>query len=407
MPQERLVIPNRSGIGLAAVLDRPTRTLLSGCAVIAHCFTCTKNLTAARHLSQALLDAGITTVRFDFTGLGDSEGDAGPTPFTANVSDVVDVGRYLAAQGLPPALLVGHSLGGTAALLAAKDLPSVRAVATIGAPADPTHVTQLFPDDLATIERLGKATVDIGGRPFTIDRPFVEDLARTDLKARLASFRASLLILHSPVDQVVGIDHAATLFDAVRHPKSFVSLDHADHLLSDPEDSRYAGGVIAAWAQRYLVPAPVAAAPATDAVVTRTGQEPYLTEVQAGPHRFDADEPVSVGGGDQGPTPYDLLAGALGACTGMTLRMYADRKGWPLTAVTVAVAHDRVHQTDCADCESLPLLDRFTRRIHLAGDLTSDQRDRLLAIADKCPVHRTLSHASTIVTAWAPAESPT
>jgi putative redox protein len=392
MPSERLTFPNRHGAPLSGVLDRPLGTEAQAVAVFAHCFTCSKDLTAVRQIAKALTDAGIAVLRFDFTGLGQSGGEFAESTFTANVADIGAAVQYLTARDLPPTLLIGHSLGGTAVLAAAMDLPQIKAVATIGAPADPLHVTHLFRDDLAQIEAQGEAHVDIGGRPFTISRHFVADVDQADILGRLPRLGKSLLILHSPVDTVVGIDNAARLYDAARHPKSFISLDHADHLLSNPADSRYVGVVIAAWASRYLTTARPAAADDDAAVITAIGREAYATAVTLGRHHLTADEPVAKGGQDAGPAPYQLLAAALGACTGMTLRMYADRKGWPLEAVEVTVHHDTLPPA----AEGERRGDRFTRQIAIRGDLDEEQRSRLLAIADKCPVHRTLSHGSQI-----------
>ncbi|ROR34602.1 bifunctional alpha/beta hydrolase/OsmC family protein [Inmirania thermothiophila] len=389
----RLQFDNGRGERLGAVLDRPLGRPVAY-ALFAHCFTCGKNLKAAAHIAAALARQGIATLRFDFTGLGESEGEFAGTGFLANVEDLVAAAEYLAAEHGPARILVGHSLGGAAVLAAAARVPEAAAVATIGAPADPAHVTHLLGDAVEVIRREGEAEVRLAGRPFRIRRRFLEDLEAVDLPAAVAALRRPLLILHSPRDTVVGIDNAARIFQAAKHPKSFVSLDRADHLLSDEADSRYVGTVIAAWAARYLEHHPeeqAEAEPAVNQVVARIGRERYLTEICANGHALLADEPVRVGGGNRGPNPYDLLVSALGACTAMTLRMYADRKGWPLEAVEVRLDHAKIHARDCERCQEKDgMVDRIEREIVLEGALDETQRQRLLEIADRCPVHRTL-----------------
>ncbi|MBY6152509.1 bifunctional alpha/beta hydrolase/OsmC family protein [Vannielia litorea] len=403
MPTERITFPSASGHALAARLDRPEGEHLAT-ALFAHCFTCSKDIPAARRIAARLAAEGFTVLRFDFTGLGHSEGEFANTDFTSNVADLEAAAAWLAAQGMAPSLLIGHSLGGAAMLKAARRIESARAIATIGAPFDPAHVTHNFGPAIETIEAEGAAEVDLGGRPFTIRRAFLDDVRAENLAPDIAGLHRALLILHAPRDAVVGIENATQIFTAAKHPKSFVTLDDADHLVTSADDAEYAAEVIATWADRYLdLPEPPAPEGAPEGVtrVSEADPEGFLQDVQSGPHHHMlADEPVSFGGTNRGMTPYGFLAAGLGACTSMTIRMYARRKGWPLTHVSVDVTHDKQHATD-AETEAPAKVDHFHRTIHLTGDLTPDQRQRLLAIADKCPVHRTLEQSSEIATSLA------
>lgn len=391
MHNGRIQFANRSGQSLAGLIDVPDGGTRAW-ALFAHCFTCSKNLKAATHIVKALNDAGIAVMRFDFTGLGQSEGEFGATSFSSNVTDLVDAAGWLESEYAAPSILLGHSLGGTAVLRAAREIPAAIAVATIGSPAEPSHVKHLFGDSLDELERAGSAEVNIGGRPFRMQRAFVEDLEEHDLLGEVGQLRRAFLVMHAPLDAIVEIDNASALFVAARHPKSFVSLDDADHLLSKPEDSKYAGAVLAAWASKYLpMPAgePLSATP--DEVAARTSAGSFRTEIVSGPHRLVADEPASVGGTNLGPTPYDLLSAALASCTTMTLRMYAERKGLDLESTTVRVRHGKTHAKDCDDCETTAgKVDEFLRELAFEGELTEAERLRLVEIADKCPVHRTL-----------------
>ncbi|MEQ9363025.1 MAG: bifunctional alpha/beta hydrolase/OsmC family protein, partial [Leptospirales bacterium] len=378
----------------------PDHEPVAAWAIFAHCFTCTKNLSAIRAISQALGRYRIGVLSFDFTGLGESEGDFADTNFSSNVSDLIDAAEWLAENHSAPGLLVGHSLGGAAVLKAAAQLDSIRAVATIGAPADVEHIQQHFQDELPEIQKEGSAEVKIEGRPFLIKQQFVDDIRSQSVEECVRGLRKALLVLHSPVDNTVGIDNATRIFVAARHPKSFIGLDGASHLLNKKTDANFAGDMIGGWARRYLE------IEAEDSGVTqgsgdsfggehqvtvRTGKESFSTQIQAGKHRLIADEPASVGGKDQGPTPYDYLISALGACTSMTIQMYADRKKWPLEGVQVALDHGKIHAEDCADCETkVGKIDEIKREIRLEGDLSAEQREKLIEIADKCPVHRTL-----------------
>lgn len=404
----RVTFQGSRGAELAARLDLPAGPPRAF-ALFAHCFTCGKDLRSAGRLATALTDAGFGVVRFDFTGLGQSGGDFGNTDFTSNTEDLLAAAEWMREHHQAPQLLVGHSLGGAAVLRVAGQIDEVRAVATIGAPSDTEHLTGLFDDRLDDIAREGEACVSIAGRDFTIRQQFLDDLAGHRVIDEVTRIRRPLLILHSPVDNIVSVEHARRLFDAARHPKSFVALDGADHLLSDEQDAAYAAASITAFADRYVEDlsgqrdSPVGEGAV---LVAETAQGRFLNHVVVGRHRLLADEPASVGGFDAGPAPYDFLGAALGSCTSMTLRMYADRKQLPLERVTVEVDHDKVHANDCVECadnEALAgrtgMIDRFERRIRIEGpELTADERQKLLAIADRCPVHRTLEASSVIAT---------
>lgn len=399
----RITFPSARGERLAGRLELPPDGRPMAWALFAHCFTCSKDLKAAGHLTRELNAHRIAVLRFDFTGLGESEGDFADTTFSSNVADLEAACRYLAEEHEAPSLLIGHSLGGAAVLQAAARLPAVRAVATLGAPYDPQHITHLFGDREAEIRARGEATVTLAGRAFTIRKEFLEDLAAANVDEVLRNLKRALLVMHSPVDNLVGIENAARIYQAAKHPKSFISLDDADHLLTREADARYAARVLAAWVSRYVdAPAPASreALRLENRVAARIGASGFRTDVMANGHGLIADEPESVGGTNLGPTPYDLLAAALATCTAMTVRMYADRKDWPLEGIEVGVSHSRIHADDEEHCEDAPAkLDRFDRDVLLAGDaLDADQRTRLLEIADKCPVHKTLSAGVRIET---------
>jgi putative redox protein len=377
MPTEAIRFPGRGGRVLAARLDTPAAAARA-CALFAHCFTCSKDSKAAAYVAQALAAHGIATLRFDFSSL----------EFSSNLEDLLAAADWLRETRQAPQILAGHSLGGAAVLAVAAKIPEVRAVATIGAPFDPAHVTHLVKDARAAGEDL---EVSIAGRQFRVAKSFFADLAGQKAAETIGALRKPLLVFHSPFDAVVDIDNASKIFLAARHPKSFVSLDRADHLLTHKDDARYAATVLAAWASRYLEPeaAPEDAVPGVR--VAEAGEGRFAQLVSMGRHRLRADEPVAVGGDDSGPGPYDLLLAGLGACTSMTVRMYAEQKKWPLEHVTVDLKHDKVHAADCAECETREgKIDRIERVLTLEGDLDDAQRARLLEIASKCPVHRTL-----------------
>jgi uncharacterized OsmC-like protein/alpha-beta hydrolase superfamily lysophospholipase len=395
MPTDRATFTGAYGDLLAARVERPADGEARAWALFAHCFTCSKNLRAAVELTRELATAGFGVLRFDFTGLGESEGDFADTNFSSSVDDLVAAARFMEAELGAPALLVGHSLWGAAVLHAATRLPSVAAVVTLGSPSDPRQVVRHFEERKSEILEQGEAEVDLGGRPFTVRRQFLEDLEESAMRHAVETLDAALLVMHSPVDEVVGIENAARLYTMARHPKSFVSLDDADHLLTDADDARYAARVLAAWAARYLprqADLDEDGLVAGDRVVARTGPEGYRTDLKTGHHSLVADEPRALGGEDAGPSPYDLVLAGLGACTSMTLRMYADRKEWPLDEVRVRLKHTRLHKKDeeRAEDDGDARLDHVHREVELVGDLDGEQRARLLEIAERCPVHRTL-----------------
>ncbi|MGA7305597.1 MAG: alpha/beta fold hydrolase [Rhodothermales bacterium] len=400
MQLEKISFENERGDTLSASLDLPLGGEPRAWAILAHCFTCSKDLRALRNISNAMNRAGIGVLRFDFTGLGESEGEFAETNFSTNVSDLVAAAGWLERNRGSVQLLVGHSFGGSAVLKAAESLDDVRAVATIAAPAHPDHVAHLFVEDYREIAMTGETEVEIAGRKFSVRRQFLEDIQDASMRDTLENLRKPVLVLHGPLDNVVGIDNARLIFEPLHHPKSYVSLDQADHLLSNPADSRYVGSVIASWASRYLDRWDSEVHPLTgDRVVVGIGEDRYRSDIWARGHRCVADEPPSKGGQGMGPTPYDFLIGSLGACTTMTLRMYADRKEWPLEAVRVRLRHQKVHADDSDEFEkSSALVDRVEREIEIYGDLSDEQRARLMEIADRCPVHRTLKGDISIVT---------
>jgi putative redox protein len=398
-PNSRPVsFPGAFGTTLAARLDAPAGPPLAY-AVFAHCFTCSKESKAAATIIAALAEQGFAVLRFDFTGLGGSEGDFANTNFSSNIDDLVAAADFLRREHRAPALLVGHSLDGTAVLAAAAGIPEVLAVATLGSPFEPDHVLGLIKDSVERIDRDGHARVDIAGRDFRIKKQFLDDIRGRKIGGGLAQLGKALMVMHSPRDTIVDIDNASKIFAAAKHPKSFVSLDPADHLMSRREDAVYAGQVLAAWAARYCPPGAeeLPAAPAGKVLVRETREGEFTNQVFVGKHVVRADEPLEAGGLDTGLSPYDLLCASLGACTAMTLRLYADRKGIPLERVSVELKHEKIHAADCAECETREgKIDRIERVIALEGVLDPAQRQRLLEIADKCPVHRTL-HSEVVI----------
>lgn len=422
MPMESVRFPGAGGEALSALIDRPVHGPVRGWALFAHCFTCGKNLKPVVHIARALNQEGIGVFRFDFTGLGESEGEFADTNFSSNVDDLVAAGRFMAERGEAPGLLIGHSLGGAAVLHAAHQLPTVQAVATIGAPSEPSHVLNHFSETEDEIRAQGEATVQLAGRPFRVKKQFLDDLQESRMEEAVKTLGRPLLVLHSPVDATVGIENAARLFLHARHPRSFVSLDDADHLLLDERDSRYAARVIAGWVSRYMgtdvelaraeavpqadpEPAPSESPESPvpgERVVVRTPSGTFRTDLWADGHYLVADEPRSVGGTEEGPTPYDYLVAALGACTTMTLQMYAARKGWPLVEARTVLRHSKRHAGDevqlADEGQDDPRLDQVLREVELVGPLTPEQRTRLMDIADRCPVHRTLDAGVTITT---------
>ena len=388
----KIEFPGATGSNLAARLDLPAKPCAY--ALFAHCFTCGKDIFAAQRIAEALTARGIAVLRFDFTGIGASEGEFANTNFSSNVQDLVAAAEYLRQNHVAPSLLIGHSLGGAAVLAAAPHVPEATGVVTIGAPASAAHVTHNFAADLAEINEKGTAKVTLAGRSFTITKQFLDDVAGQNFLDGLAKLKKALLVCHAPRDEYVGIENATQIFVAARHPKSFLSLDTADHLLRKREDAIYLADVIAAWASRYLPAAEeLAALPPGTVEVRETRTGPLVQRVRAGRHVLIADEPVAAGGNDAGPGPYDYLLAALGACTSMTMRLYADRKGLAAERFSVRLSHRRVHAQDCADCETKEgNIGEITRDITIEGDIPEATRARLMEIADKCPVHKTLTH---------------
>lgn len=401
MKSREVAFENEDGVVLRGTMELPLESQPKFYALFAHCFTCGKDLRVARNLSLSLTQEGIAVLRFDFTGLGESDGDFADSNFSANTRDLLAAADFLKEHYQSPSLLIGHSLGGTASLQVAAELDSVKALATIGAPYNPDHVLNLLKDDLETLKEDGEATVDIGGRNFRIRQQFVEDLRNRvrEQSLRNEAMRGkSLLIMHSPQDAIVEISNARKIYEEARHPKSFVSLDGANHLLTAREDSIYAGKVIATWAGRYISVSQETSE-SEEMVMARIDEGPFLTEILAGEHHMLADEPESVGGDDLGPNPYQFLAAGLGACTAMTLRMYADRKKWPLTEVKVHLNYDNDYEDHARNCENMEKrMGRFERMLEIKGDLEQSQVDKLVEIANKCPVHKTMEKGVSVET---------
>ncbi len=394
--REKLTFLNQQGQQLAALLESPNTKPIAH-ALFAHCFTCSKDIAAASRISRALAARGVAVVRFDFTGLGNSEGDFANTDFSSNVADLICAVDHMRDALEAPAILIGHSLGGAAVLSAAGDVPEVRAVVTIGAPAEPGHVSHLFEDDIEEIEDKGHAVVNLSGRTFTVSRQFLDDIATQDLSERIRTMQKALLIFHAPADDIVHIESARHIFEAARHPKSFVSLDSADHLLTRKQDSQYVAETIAAWASRYIPASEEAdenvARPKLKSgeVLVRETDGKFGQDVITDTHHVLADEPTRHGGRDTGPDPYEFLLAALGTCMSMTVRMYSSHKKLPLEKVSVKLSHSRIHAQDCEHCETKDgKIDRIDSELVLDGDLTAEQRQRMLEISNKCPVHRTL-----------------
>jgi len=404
MRSEEFVFPGHSGESLSARLTFPPGKVRAT-ALFAHCFTCSKDIPAAKRITSALAHRGFAVLSFDFTGLGHSDGEFGNTNFTSNVADIVFAAKALELKLQAPSLLVGHSLGGAAVLRATSEMASVTAVATIGAPSDPGHLKHLFANQLGSIEALGEAEVDLGGRPFRITSDFLRDIDQVSLKASLGSLNAALLVMHSPVDSVVDVSHAGEIFRFASHPKSYVSLDDADHLIRKAKDARYVADVIATWASRYVPESLDKDESAPDGAVVVSEVDPggFAQDVLVGgEHSLAADEPADIGGTNTGPTPYHFVSIALAACTSMTIRLYARRKKIPLDSISVRVTHNKRHAVECEGCETAGATqDHFVRTLSLGGNFTAEQQASLLAIADKCPVHRTLEASAHISTTMA------
>ncbi|MCY2688124.1 bifunctional alpha/beta hydrolase/OsmC family protein [Salinimicrobium sp. TH3] len=399
MNYKKIKFKNSEGLELSGYLELPLNRHPHSYVLFAHCFTCNKNFFAVKNIARALSAKGYGVLRFDFSGLGESDGEFANTTFSGNVEDLLAAADFLKQEYKAPEMLIGHSLGGAAVIFAAEKLTSVKSVVTIGAPSSPVHVKNLLKSSLEEIDEKGVAQVNVGGRNFTIKKKFLEDINTHDLTSFARDLKKAFLIMHSPQDSVVEISNAEALYKSVKHPKSFVSLDGADHLLTNTKDSEYAGMVIASWASRYLEIPEEKELETNHQVVANLGEEGFTTQMRAGKHYFTADEPKSFGGEDFGPSPYELLSAGLAACTSMTIQMYARRKKWPLLNVETHVDHQKSHAEDCENCErNTAKIDLFEREIVLEGNLDEQQQQKLLEIADKCPVHRTLSNKVKITT---------
>jgi uncharacterized OsmC-like protein/alpha/beta superfamily hydrolase len=400
MDSKKVFFTNKSGERISGRMEMPPNQKPQNYAIFAHCFTCNKNFNAVRNITRALALRGFGVLQFDFTGLGDSEGDFSETNFSGNVEDLIAAANFLSKEYASPSLLVGHSLGGAAVIFAAKEIDSITAIATIGAPSNPKHVKHLFVNSLQEIQESGKAIVNLGGRNFTIKQQFVDDLEKQSLPELIRKIRKAILILHSPQDTTVGIENASEIFTSAHHPKSFVSLDGADHLLSKKEDSQYAGELIASWSRRYIEEKEQKEIRSTHQVAALLEREnKFTTSIKIGPHYLVADEPPEIGGNNYGPTPYDLLASSLAACTAMTIKMYAERKHWDLEDVEVHITHSKEHAEDCKQMDNeAAKIDVLNREIIVTGNLDDKQKQRIAEIADKCPVHKTLHGAIKVKT---------
>jgi len=403
MRSERITFDNGRGQKLSGRLDLPADRLPHNYAIFAHCFTCSKDFSAARNISRAMASEGFGVLRFDFTGLNKSEGDFSDTNFHTNIEDIQAAAEFLKREYKAPTLLAGHSLGGAAVLFAGSIIDSIKAVTTIGAPSNPAHVQKQLGSALDVIKEEGEAQITLAGRPFTFKKQFIDDLDSVSCANAAHNLKKALLIFHSPQDSTVNIKNAEEIYIAAHHPKSFVTLDGSDHLLIDKKNASYVGQVIGGWAARYLPMEEEEEINTTHQVVASLdGDDGFTTEMKLGSHYYRADEPAKVGGNDFGPTPYELLAGSLSACTAMTIQMYAKRKGWPIENVQVHTSYSRTYAQDCIGCEDDPSnkIDTFTRVIKLTSDLDEKQKARILQIADKCPVHKTLHNETQVLTSY-------
>jgi uncharacterized OsmC-like protein/esterase/lipase len=401
MRAEKIHFTNKEGLRLSAELQRPIGKKIKAYALFAHCFTCGKDLKAVRNLSDSLNQKNIAVFRFDFSGLGQSEGSFDKTNFSTNLNDLLAAADYMEQRQMAPEILIGHSLGGAAVLMVAESISSIKAVATIGAPSEADHVKHLFQPQLNTILEEGDAEVNIGGRPFTIKKQFIHDLGKHAIQKSLGKWRKrALLVLHSPQDRIVGIENAREIYEAAHHPKSYISLDGADHLLGKAADSEYVGLLIASWANRYLDADPKYKTPKGESqVIAQIDEEPFITRISANDFGFIADEPLELGGQNLGPSPYDLVSAGLAACTAMTMQMYARHKNFPLEGARIEVNYEHDHASDAKDCVSGDAKKGlFHRKISLQGPLDENQKKRILKIADKCPVHKSLERGTSIST---------
>lgn len=399
--KKKFIFKNKQGIELSGLLELPEQPIAF--ALFAHCFTCGKDISSASRIARKLASQGIAVLRFDFTGLGNSDGDFANSNFSANLDDLRSAADYLRKHYQAPEFLIGHSLGGTAILAVSEDIPEAKAVVTIGAPAEPNHVLKQFSAHIDEINQHGCKQIELAGRSFSIKKQFIDDLNTYSVVERISKLRKPLLIFHSPIDTTVSIDQAKKIYTAAKHPKSFISLDKADHLLMNKQDSEYVADTIQAWAQRYLS-APIKAQEndtliKNGHVIVKEKNHAFLRTIITDSHEFLSDEPIRVGGSNLGPTPYDLLLASLGSCTSMTLRMYANQKKFNITKIEVRLRHDRVHNEDCQAClDGKFIQDVIYRELIIEGDINQKQRQRMLQIADLCPVHKTLHNEIDIQT---------
>lgn len=397
MTKEKLNITNRNGEALSAQLIKPVSGEMKSIAIFAHCFTCSSSLAVVRNISSELTSKGIAVLSFDFTGLGHSEGEFADSNFSSNLSDIDDVNDFLIQNYIAPTIMIGHSLGGAAAIVAANRLKNIQAVITIGAPSYIEHVTQHFGELKKEILEKGEAKISIGGRPFTIKKQFLDDMEKHNLEKEIHEMRLPLLILHSPQDTIVGIDNAATLYKNAFHPKSFISLEGADHLLSNKEDAYYVANVIGSWLQRYVKLDTKKEEELKDTngeqvLVYLDTAEGFANHAYTDNHHVVGDEPVDFGGTDLGFSPYELLNAAIGSCTALTLKLYAERKKWDLKEVFVYLNYAKKHAAEIdSEIDVMGKIDHISKKIRLVGDLTIEQKDKLKEIASKCPVHKTVA----------------
>ena len=389
--RKKITFENAAGIQLAAAIELPVKPI-KYYALFAHCFSCGKDIVAASRISRSLASIGIAVLRFDFTGIGNSDGDFKNTNFSSNIEDILAATNYLREHYEAPQLLIGHSLGGTAVLNAASDVPECKAVVSIGSPATADHILEQFPEERKQLENEQEVSVNVGGKPFKIKRQFVADVEAQSTTDKISQLRKALLVFHSPVDNIVPIDEATRIFVAAKHPKSFITLDKADHLLSNAQDSEYVANTIAAWAVRYVNRDEKETQKVNKGeILIGEGNHKFLREVASDDHTWLSDEPNAFGGDNLGPDPYEQLLSSLGTCTSMTLRMYANHKGWPVDDIKVELKHSREHEKDCeapdkANCK----IEVIEKTLTIEGDLDEQQTSRLLEVADRCPVHKTL-----------------
>lgn len=399
MLSQKVDIQNDRGDTLSGVMEWPANGVVQAYAVFAHCFTCGKNSHAARHISKLLSSRGIAVLRFDFAGIGESEGKFADTNFSSNVQDLLTFIDYLTEENMPPQLLIGHSLGGAAVLAAASQRGLVKAVATIGAPARPAHVAHLLPKGMEKMAPEDTIKVKLGIHTMKMKKQFLDDIENQNTPEMLFGLHKAVLIAHSPEDEIVSIENAQQIFKNLHHPKSFLSLDGMTHLVLKKEQARYIANVVYEWAKRYITLADFVSTDDKDPVVTAVlGGEKYTTAIRTGKHALVADEPKEMGGRNHGPSPYQYLSAGLAACTAMTIRMYVDRKGWDVGEIKVTVDHEKKHIKDSQD--KTGRVDHFVRTVHVEKEITEEQKNRIMKIADKCPVHRTLMGEVEIPTTW-------